>query len=87
MFLVVWSETAFDNMNEIVGGNRARKRELAVALRQVAHQLTTDPLGVGESRGDSDKARVMFAGELSVFYSVDTDDNTVRIGNVWLRGV
>ena len=83
MFLVVWSERAFDNMNEIVRDNPSRKRELAAALRQITHQLTTDPQRVGESRtGD---LRVMFASELSVFYRVDTEDSAVRIANVRLR--
>lgn len=83
MFLIVWMDQGFDEMNEIVHANPSRKHEFAVALRRIGHQLTTDPFGVGESRGDD--ARVMFAGELSVFYSVDTGDNTVRITNVWLR--
>jgi hypothetical protein len=83
MFLIVWTDDGFDRMNEIIRSNPGRKREFAVALRQIARQLTADPLGVGESR--EDEMRVMFAGELSVFYRVDTDDNTVRIGDVRLR--
>lgn len=83
MFLVVWMGPAFDSMDEIVRDNPSRKREFAVALRQITHQLTTDPLSVGESRDDG--GRVMFASELTVFYRVDTDDNTVHIGDVRLR--
>ena len=83
MFLVVWLDAAFEDMNEIVRLNPARKREFAVALRQIARQLAADPLNVGESR--EEEMRVMFAGELSVFYRVDTNDNTVEIGNIRLR--
>lgn len=60
-----------------------RKREFAAALRQITQQLTTDPENVGESRADD--LRVMFAGELSVFYRVDADDNTVEVCNIRLR--
>jgi plasmid stabilization system protein ParE len=83
MFLVVWLELAFDEMDEIVRRSPARKHEFAVALRQLTRQLAVDPLSVGESRGG--ELRVMFAGELSVFYHVDTNDNTVEIGNVRLQ--
>lgn len=83
MFLIVWTNEGFDEMNAIVRENPSRKHELALALRRIGHQLTTNPLGVGESRGGD--ARVLFAGELSVFYRADTDDNTVQIGNVRLR--
>ena len=39
MFLVVWGGRAFDIMDEIVRDRPSRKREFAVALRQIAHQL------------------------------------------------
>jgi hypothetical protein len=83
MFLVVWAEGAFDDMDRIVRDHPARKREFALALRQITRQLTDDPERIGESR--EDEMRVMFAGELSVFYSVDADDKTVEIGSVRLR--
>jgi hypothetical protein len=83
MFLVVWTDDGFDQMNDIIRNHPSRKHEFAVALRQITHQLTTDPLNVGESR--TDDSRVMFAGEVSVFYRVDTDDNTVEVGSIRLR--
>lgn len=83
MFLVVWTGDGFDRMNDIIRDNPTRKHEFAVALRQITHQLSTDPDGVGESREDD--TRVMFAGELSVFYRVDADEETVEIGDVRLR--
>ena len=83
MFLVVWTDDGFDRMNDIVRDNPSRKREFAAALRQITHQLSTDPSNVGESREDD--TRVMFAGEVSVFYRVDADEETVEIGNVRLR--
>jgi hypothetical protein len=83
MFLIVWTDDGFDRMNNIIRDNPARKHEFAVALRQITRQLTADPVNVGESRADD--SRVMFAGELSVFYRVDTDDDTVEIGDVRLR--
>ncbi len=83
MFLVVWSRRAFDSAADFIRNNPARKREFALALRQITHQLSTDPEGAGESRAG--EMRVMFAGELSVFYTVDTDGNTVEIAHVRLR--
>ena len=83
MFLVVWLDEGFDDMNGIVRDNPARKHEFALALRQITHQLSTDPQGVGESREAG--MRIMFAGELSEFYRVDTDEETVAIANVRLR--
>lgn len=83
MFLVVWTDDGFDRMSDIVRDNPLRKREFAVALRQIARQLATDPENVGESREND--TRVMFAGELSVFYRVGAADGTVEIGNVRLR--
>ena len=83
MFLVVWLDEGFDDMNEVIRDNPARKHEFALALRQITHQLSTDPQGVGESR--EEEMRVMFAGELSVFYQVDAGEKTVEIANVRLR--
>ena len=83
MFLVVWSDEAFEDMSGIVKAHAARKHEFATALRQIAHQLSTDPQTVGESRADD--VRVMFAGAVSVFYVVDEDEKTVEIAKVRLR--
>ena len=83
MFLLVWSRLAFDEMSDIVRDNSSRKHEFAVALRQITRQLIADAPNVGESR--EDELRVMFVGDLSVFYRVDEDDNTVQINNVRLR--
>jgi len=83
MFLVVWTDGAFDDMADHIHRHPNRKREFALALRQIAHQLASDPMGVGESR--EAEMRVMFAGEISVFYRVDTADQTVEIANIRLR--
>jgi len=45
--------------------------------------LATDPFAVGESR--EQEMRVMFAGELSVFYRVNEDEQSVEIAQVRLR--
>lgn len=84
MFLVVWTDDGFNRMNDVIRDNPSRKREFAFALRQINHQLSTDPENVGESREEND-VRIMFAGEVSVFYRVDTDEQTVEIGDVRLR--
>ena len=83
MFLVVWLDEGFDDMNEVIRDNPARKHEFAVALRQITRQSATDPQTVGESR--EEEMRVMFAGELSVFYRVNTDEETVEIAHDRLR--
>ncbi|WP_439621067.1 type II toxin-antitoxin system RelE/ParE family toxin [Gemmata sp.] len=83
MFLLVWSDEAFEEMARIVRLYPARKHEFATALRQVTHQLSTDPLNRGESR--EEEMRVMFAGDLSVFYAVDEASRVVEIGLVRLR--
>ena len=43
MFLVVWLDEGFDDMNGIVRDDLARRHEFALALRQLTHQLSTDP--------------------------------------------
>ncbi len=83
MFLVVWSRRAFDSTADFIRDNPTRKHEFAVALRQITRQLAADPQAVGESRAE--EMRVMFAGELSVFYRVDADEETVEIASVRLR--
>lgn len=83
MFLVVWGRQAFNAMDDTIRSNLGRRREFALTLRQMTHQLSTDPEGVGESR--EGEMRVMFAGELSVFYRVDADEKTVEIAHVRLR--
>ena len=83
MFLVVWTDAAFDDMDRIVRAHPLRKREFALALREISQHLTTNPEQVGESR--EEEMRVMFAGELSVFYRIDANENTVEIGNIRLR--
>jgi hypothetical protein len=83
MFLVIWSVTAFDKMANLIRYNPARKDEFAAALREISQQLTHNARHAGESR--EDEMRVMFAGDLSIFFSVDEADQTVEIGDIWLR--
>jgi plasmid stabilization system protein ParE len=83
MFIIVWSDDAFEDMSLIVAAYPIRKREFALALRQIELQLGADPLAVGESREED--MRVTFAGELTVFYRVDAKEETVEIGAVRLR--
>jgi hypothetical protein len=83
MFLVVWSDEAFEKMANLIRFNPERKEEFAAALRGISQQLTHNARHAGESR--EAEMRVMFAGDLSVFFSVDESDQTVEIGDVWLR--
>ena len=83
MFLVVWSEMAFDKMANLIRFNPERKDEFAAGLREIWQQLTHNARHAGESR--EDEVRVMFAGDLSIFFSVDEADQTVEIGDIWLR--
>lgn len=83
MFLVVWGVPAFDKMGNLIRLNPERKDEFAAALKEIWDQLTHNTRHAGESRGD--EMRVMFAGDLSVFFSVDESDQTVEIGDVRLR--
>lgn len=50
MFLIVWTDDGFDRMNEIIRDHRSRKREFAVALRQITHQLYFTRSAVRHSR-------------------------------------
>ena len=83
MFLVVWSGRGFGEMARIVQLHPGRKAEFAAALRQISERLARDPSNEGESR--EEEMRVMFADQLSVFYSIDEAHQTVEIGNVRLR--
>jgi plasmid stabilization system protein ParE len=83
MFLVVWSETAFDKMANLIRFNPERRDEFAAALREISEQLSHNARHAGESR--EEEMRVMFAGELSVFFRVDGEHQTVEVGNVRLR--
>jgi hypothetical protein len=83
MFLVVWSETAFAKMANLIRFNPERKDEFAAALWEISEQLSHNAGHAGESR--EEEMRVMFAGELSVFFKVDESDQTVEIGNIRLR--
>jgi hypothetical protein len=83
MFLVVWSDVAFEEMARLIRFNPERKEEFASALREISEQLSNNARHAGESR--EDEMRVMFSGEVSIFFSVDELDQTVEIGHVRLR--
>lgn len=83
MLLVVWGGMAFDKMANLIRFNPERKDEFAAALRDIWQQLTHNARHAGESR--EGEMRVMFAGDLSIFFSVDEADQTVEIGDIWLR--
>jgi hypothetical protein len=83
MFLIVWGVTAFDKMANLVRLNPERKDEFATALKEISDQLTHNARHAGESREGG--MRVMFTGDLSVFFSVHESDQTVEIGDVRLR--
>ena len=66
MFLVVWSNRAFDKMANLIRFNPERQEEFAAVPRDIWDQLTNNARHAGESRDE--EMRVMFSGDLSVFF-------------------
>jgi hypothetical protein len=82
MFTIVWSHTAFEQMNSILQASPERRASFAKTLRSISRQLHVDPLDTGESREGN--RRVWFVDNLVVNFDVDVEDQTVEIGSVWL---
>ena len=55
---------------------------MAGALRDVSDRLRRDPANEGESREDD--FRILFAGSLTVYFSVDEDTRTAEVARVVL---
>jgi hypothetical protein len=82
-YLVVWSDTAFDQMGFAILQLPDRRAGLAKALKEMMSGLRTAPLDQGESRDGND--RIWFVDDLVVSYAVDTDTATVTIGYILIR--
>lgn len=83
MFLIVWSDVAFEKMANLIRFNPERREEFAAGLREISQQLSHNARHAGESRDN--EMRVMFAGDSAVFFGVDEADQTVEIGDIRLR--
>lgn len=83
MYLVAWSDEAFEQMSRIVRDNPARKDELASALQELAVRLRLDANTTGESRGRF--YRVVLIGPLTVFYRLEEESDAVEVIRVRVR--
>lgn len=66
MYEIVWTSQAFNQMDQIIRNNPARKEELADGLRELAARLGSHANTAGESRGIT--LRVVFVGPLTVYF-------------------
>jgi len=74
MFLITWTDEAFDQMHRLVLQHPKRNWGLSQALKLAQARLGTDPLGCSESREDQN--RVCFLKPLTVDFEDDTVDIT-----------
>lgn len=82
MFLVTWSEAAFEQMQQLLLDHPSRRTDFVYALRTLERELNQSADMWGESRGGND--RLGFPGPLSVLVEVDPDDRTVTVLRVTL---
>lgn len=78
-----WTPEAFEQMDQIVRLNPARKDELAEALRELSARLRAHGSTAGESRGG--RLRVYVTGPLTVYYTVDEDAQIAEVIRVRVR--
>jgi plasmid stabilization system protein ParE len=83
MFLVEWTDEAFDLMAGIVSRQPYRKQEFGLALRQIAWKLGDDPVGHSESRPND--ARILSVKPLTIYFRVDEEAEAVEVFRVVLR--
>ena len=83
MYLVAWSDQAFEQMARIIRENPARRDELISALQEIATRLRLDANTTGESRGRY--FRVVLADPLTVFYRLDEESDAVEVIRVRAR--
>jgi hypothetical protein len=82
MFLITWSEQAFEQMQRLFDDHPGRHTDFTYALRQLARELHQAADDWGESRAGTE--RFGTAGPLSVWIDVDPDDRTVEVITVGL---
>jgi plasmid stabilization system protein ParE len=83
MYLVAWSDQAFEQMSRIIRENPARKDELTSALQELAVRLRLNANSTGESRGGF--YRVVLVDPLTVFYRLDEESDAVEVIRVRAR--
>ena len=84
MYLVAWSDQAFEQMARIIRENPAARRdELISALQEIATRLRLDANTTGESRGRY--FRVVLVDPLTVFYRLDEESDAVEVIRVRTR--
>ena len=83
MYLVAWSDQAFEQMSRIIRENPARKDELTSALQELATRLRLDANTTGESRDRY--YRVLLVEPLTVFYRLDEESDAVEVIRVRAR--
>jgi plasmid stabilization system protein ParE len=83
MYLVAWSDQAFEQMSRIIRENPARKDELTSALQELAVRLRLNANSTGESRGGF--YRVVLVEPLTVFYRLDEESDAVEVIRVRAR--
>ncbi len=81
MFLITWTEEAFEQMHRIALQYPHRNRRLSRALRQMDAHLRDDPLGGSESREDQN--RICIVTPLTVYFTIDFEHDTVEITQVY----
>lgn len=79
---VRWTSEAFEQMNQIVQLNPARKNELAEALKELTARLRTHGSTAGESRAGN--LRVYVAEPLTAYFVV-ADADTAEIIRIRVR--
>lgn len=83
MYLVAWSDQAFEQMSRIIRENPARKDELTSALQELATRLRLDANTTGESRDRY--YRVLLVEPLTVYYRLDEESDAVEVIRVRAR--
>ena len=84
MYLIVWSATAFDEMQGYITRHPTRRAAMAAALRSVTDRLAVRPNDEGESREEG--IRVIHTRPLTVYFRVDEPARTVEVARVVLVG-
>lgn len=79
---IIWRQSAFEQMAELVRVFADRAAEFSAALRQLTAMLRRNPSAEGESRAVP--YRVGFFGRLTVYYRIDTATRTVYVISVHL---
>lgn len=82
MFVVVWSDEAFEQMQNLFDRHPALQTEFTYFLRTLARELASFGNEWGESRDDS--IRIGFIGPVTITIDVDESDSTIEVLSVKL---